>query len=419
MDILEKMDTMLGDWARKEGIMTLTRTHVAAGFLVLGVAVGLRHSVPTFAQSGGRSASKAPTFKVDPFWPKPLPMVKDAEGQSHLWVTGEVGASCIDSHDHIITVNRGFLKDGLLRQEGTQSIPAPPVIVYDTDGNIVTTWGDATITDKGVTATLPNGIHGCFADAQDNIWIAGNADGIVQKWSHDGKQMLLQIGTKGSCDGPPTLRPQAPYPTCGEPGSNGSRVLLNNPADVAVDPNPDPVTGQRGSVYVADGYGNHRVVVFDSTGKYLRQWGSSGTGPGQFVATGGGHPHCVVLGNDGLVYACDRGQNRIHVFDKTGALKRTIQIDPPDHMKATSRADDLTFSTDPAQTFMFVVDLGSDRVWILDRVAGTIVGSVGRAGHMAGEFTFPHTAAVDSRGNLYVAETVGGRRNQKFLRVTP
>ena len=142
MDILEKMDTMLGDWARKEGIMTLTRTHVAAGFLVLGVAVGLRHSVPTFAQSGGRSASKAPTFKVDPFWPKPLPMVKDAEGQSHLWVTGEVGASCIDSHDHIITVNRGFLKDGLLRQEGTQSIPAPPVIVYDTDGNIVTTWGD-------------------------------------------------------------------------------------------------------------------------------------------------------------------------------------------------------------------------------------------------------------------------------------
>jgi sugar lactone lactonase YvrE len=291
------------------------------------------------------------------------------------------------------------------------------VIVFDTDGNIVSSWGDSTITEQGVTATLPNGIHGCFADSQDNIWIAGNGDGIVQKWSHDGKQMLLQIGTKGTCDGPPTLAPKAPYPTCGEPGSNSSRVLLNRPADIAVDPNPDPVTGQRGSVYVADGYGNHRVVVFDAAGKYLRQWGSAGSGPGQFVATTGGHPHCVVLGNDGLVYACDRGQNRIQVFDKTGNLKRIIPIDPPDQMKATLRATDLEFSTGSAQTFMFVVDLGSNRIWILDRATGAIVGSVGRSGHMAGEFIFPHTLALDSRGNLYVAETINGRRTQKFLRV--
>jgi len=394
-----------------------TRVHVALSLAALGLVVIARQSAHPAAQGARADARGAPIFKVDPSWPKPLPATKDAEGQSHQWVTGEVGASCIDSHDHIITVNRGFLKDGLLRQEGTQSMPAPPVIVYDTDGNIVSTWGDSTLTDKGAAATLPNGIHGCFADAQNNIWIAGNADGIVQKWSHDGARLLLQIGQKGVCDGPPTLRPQAPYPTCGEPGSNGSRMLLNQPADVAVDPNLDPVTGQRGSIYVADGYGNHRVVVFDASGKYLRQWGSAGSAAGQFVATGGGHPHCVVLGNDGLVYACDRGQNRIHVFDRTGNLMRTIPIDPPDQMKATSRADDLALSTDPSQTFMFVVDLGSDRVWILDRASGGLVGSVGQAGHMAVEFTFPHTAAVDSRGNLYVAETIGGRRNQKFLKV--
>ena len=393
--------------------MKVRRVHVAAVLLAVALVMSFRHSAPAAAQS----SAKAPTYKVDPFWPKPLPIVTDADGQAHQWVTGEVGASCIDSHDHIITVNRGFLKGGLLGQEGTQSIPAPPVVVYDPEGNIVSSWGDAALTQAGVTATLPNGIHGCFADYQDNIWIAGNADGIVQKWSHDGKQMLLQIGTKGTCDGPPTTRPQAPFPTCGEPGTNSSRVLLNDQAEVAVDRNPDPVTGQPGSVYVADGYGNHRVVVFDSAGHYLRQWGSAGSGPGQFVATGGGHPHCVVLGNDGLVYACDRGQNRIQVFDRTGALKRTFPINPPDQLKATSRADDLVFSTEPAQTFMFVVDLGSDRVWILERATGAFVGSVGRAGHMAGEFTFPHTAAVDSRGNLYVAETVGGRRHQKFLRV--
>lgn len=393
--------------------MKVRRVHVLAILMAVALVASLRHAFPVAAQGTAR----APSYKVDPFWPKPLPSVQDADGLSRLWVTGEVGASCIDSHDHIITVNRGFLKGGLLAQEGTQSVPAPPVVVYDTEGNVVGSWGDAGLTQAGVTATLPNGIHGCFADYQDNIWIAGNADGIVQKWSHDGKRMLLQIGTKGTCDGPPTTRPQAPYPTCGEPGSNSSQVLLNDPADVAVDPNADPVTGQPGSVYVADGYGNHRVVVFDSAGRYLRQWGSAGSGPGQFVATGGGHPHCVVLGNDGLVYACDRGQNRIHVFDRTGSLKRTIPVNPPDHMKATSRADDLVFSSDSAQTFMFVVDLGSDRVWILERATGAIVGSVGRAGHMAGEFTFPHTAAVDSRGNLYVAETVGGRRHQKFLKV--
>src|SRR6266516_7415728 len=201
---------------------------------------------------------------------------------------------------------------------------------------------------------------------------------------------------KGVCDGPPTLSPKSPTPTCGEPGSNSSQTLLNRPADIAVDPNPDPVTGERGSVYIADGYGNHRVAVFNSQGKFLRQWGAAGTGPGQFVATGGGHPHCVVIGNDSLVYACDRGQNRIQVFDKMGALKRIIAVDPPDHLKAEMRADDLVFSTDPQQTLMFVVDLGSDRIWIINRVSGAIVGSIGRPGHMAGEFSWAHTVAADS-----------------------
>jgi DNA-binding beta-propeller fold protein YncE len=192
-------------------------------------------------------------------------------------------------------------------------------------------------------------------------------------------------------------------------------MLLNDPADIFVDPNPDPVTGERGSVYIADGYGNYRIVVFDRAGKYLRQWGSAGSGPGQFVERGGGHPHCVLIGNDGLVYACDRGQNRIQVFDKLGNLKRIVPIDPPDQRSAAARACDLDFSRDPGQRFMFVTDLGSDKVWILERASGAIVGSLGRPGHMAGEMTFPHTLAVDSRGSVYVSETIGGRRSQKFV----
>jgi hypothetical protein len=393
------------------------RWYLQTGGLLL--ALGLWNPLPQ-AQGGGKpvTGERAPTYKVDPFWPKPLPIVKDAQGLSHQWMTGEVGGNCIDSHDHIITVNRGWRRGGLLQQEGTQSIPAPPVVVYDPEGNIVSSWGDPKLNENGTAAVLPTGSHGCFADYQDNIWLGGTGEGVIQKWSHDGKKMLLQIGTKGLCDGPPTLSPKSPFPTCGEPGSNKSQTLLNRPADIAVDPNPDPVTGAPGSIYIADGYGNHRVAVFDSSGKYLRQWGSAGSGPGQFVLAGGGHPHCVVLGNDGLVYACDRGQNRIHVFDKLGNLKRIILVDPPDHMKADMRADDLVFSTDARQTFLFVVDLGSDRIWIVNRESGAIVGSLGRPGHMAGEFTWAHTVAADSRGHLYVAETAGGRRIQKFVKVS-
>jgi len=383
---------------------------LAALLLAVAVSLWLWPVLPR-AQSG---AAAGPAYRVDPFWPKPLPAMKGADGQSRQWVTGEVGASCIDSHDHIVTVNRGFLRGGLLSQEGSTSVPAPPVLIFDPQGNIVQSWGDATLTPEGAAARLPNGIHGCHVDHEDDIWLAGNADGVVQKWSHDGSRMLLQIGTKGQCDGSAS-RPTAPYPTCGEPGHNTSRSLLNGPADVAVDPNPDPANGQRGSVYVADGYGNYRIVVFDAKGNYLRQWGSPGAGPGQFVQKGGGHPHCVELGKDGLVYACDRGQNRIHVFDRLGALKRTISVDPPDQIQSTNRVTDIAFSSDAGQRLLFVTDLGSNRVWILDRERGMLVGGIGRSGHLAGEFTFPHTVAIDSQGNLYVAETIGGRRSQKFV----
>ena len=398
---------------RLHGMVPLAWRLPAAGLLAVLVASALWMAMP-----GAQTPAPAPEYRVDPFWPRPLPTMTDGDGLARQWVTGMVGASCIDSHDHIITVNRGFLPDGLLPQEGSQSIPSPPVILYDTDGNVAGSWGDPTLTPAGAAAVLPHGIHGCVADEMDNIWIAGNSDGVVQKWTHDGSQMLLQIGTKGVCDGPPTLNPNSPHPTCGEPGNNSSRTLLNAPADVAIDPNPDPVTGERGSVYIADGYGNHRIVVFDRDGNYLRQWGSAGSGDGQFVEGGGGHPHCVVLGNDGLVYACDRGQNRVQVFDREGNLQRIIRIDPAEYGEATLRATDLELSRDAEQRFLFVVDLGSNRIWILERETGEIAGSIGGSGHMAGEFTFPHTLVTDSDGNLYAAETVGGRRNQKFALVS-
>ena len=295
------------------------RRYLLSGImLTLVVALGLKDpAVQTQTQGGGQG----PKYRFDSGWPRALPNVKDAQGLMHAQASGGVGTHCIDSRDHVIQFNRRYVEARRSASDGTLSLPAAPVSEFDPQGNLVNSWGDPTLTPQGMSAVLPHNTHGCSVDYEDNVWVAGNADGVVQKWSHDGRKMLLQIGTKGVCDGPPTLSPMSPYPTCGADGTNSSRTLLNEPSKVAVDPNPDPVTGERGSVYISDGYGNHRVVVFNSKGQYLRQWGSAGTGPGQFYPTGGGHPHCVVLGNDGLVYVCDRQGNRLEVFDRRGTLR--------------------------------------------------------------------------------------------------
>jgi hypothetical protein len=353
-------------------------------------------------------APHVPRYQVDPFWPKPLP---------DKWVTGEPSGTCVDpSNDHVFTVNRLQL----VSPETLVARPSPAIIEYDTRGNVV----NAGPTDPAVVARLPgtsppNGIHGCFVDYQGNVWVAGNGDGIVLKLSHDLTTILLQIGTKGVCD--------SPTGACGNVQQKGdSRTLLNQPADVYVDPDRDPVTGLRGSIYIADGYGNHRVVVFDAQGNWLRDWGGVGTGPGLFTSEDGGHPHCVVIGRDDLVYACDRGQDRIHVFTKTGAFVREIPIVPGTGVRnvydgatgigTAGSAWDVDFSSDSRQTFLFDTDGGNEVLWTLDRATGTILAGFGRPGHQAGEFTFLHTLAVDRRGNIITGETVGGRRIQKFVR---
>lgn len=396
-----------------------TLSFFASALLVTaGVLATSQRSGPAY----GQAAPAVPQFKVDPFWPKPFPALKGPDGNLHRWATGEIGGTCVDSHDHIFTLNRGWQNSALgkLHQfEAMSSIPAPPVVAYDPEGNVVASWGDRSVlAPGGGTKVMPESLHGCFVDYEDNVWLGGNSDGIVQKYSHDGT-LLLQIGTKGVCDGKAPDRPGTPpafFPTCTSPGLNTSRTLLNSPADIAVDPNPDPVTGQRGSVYIADGYGNHRIAVFDGKGTYLRQWGSAGSGPGQFAAEGGGHPHCVILGNDSLVYTCDRGNARVQVFDKLGALKRSIAIEPEGFSYQPLRTNDIAFSNDPAQSFFYTSDVGSGTVWILDRALGRVVGGIGSMGHYAGQFIGVHTMAVDSKGNLYVSEGGGGRRTQKFVK---
>jgi hypothetical protein len=386
------------------------------------LAAAIAFSFVTSQPEARREAStpQIPRFEVDATWPKPFPSTPDpVTGRPRTWIPGEVAGTCTDSQDHIFIVTRG----NLIAPEDVKGVAAPPVMEFDTEGYTVAAWGNRDV--------LPNGIHGCFVDYQNNIWIAGNGDGIVQKYTHNGS-LLLQIGTRGVCDNPPAN-------TCGNSGANPlanqSRTLLNQPADMWVDPAPDPVTGQRGSVYIADGYGNHRIVVFSATGQYLRQWGGvAGTvndplkdDPALFGAGDGGHPHCVLGANDNLLYVCDRQNDRIQVFSKTGVLQRVMAVVPgtgatrsatgAPGLGTAGSAWDIDFSNARNQTYMFEVDGGNEQMLTMSRVAGSILDEWGQPGRQAGQFTFLHSVNKDSKGNIYTGETINGRRIQKFVPV--
>lgn len=250
--------------------------------------------------------------------------------------------------------------------------------------------------------TVPNTTHGCTIDSENNFWTAGNGDGIIQKYSHDGK-LMLQIGKRGVVDtSDGTLKGRA---------LNSSHTQFYMPSDIAVDP-------ANGDVYVSDGYGNSRIAVFDKDGKFLRQWGHQGTKAEAEAGVGGAFMqvvHCVALSNDGLIYVCDRQGDRIQVFDKSGNFKNNIWIKRgsayPDNWGTTWW---IGFSSDRQQKYMYVADGGDEQVKILDRASGEVLASFGRPGHQAGEFDHGHTLAVDSQGNVFVAETDWGRRVQKF-----
>ena len=502
--------------------------YLYAGALVVALVVGLGFWRPTHVKA---DRDHLPKFRVDASWPKELPAPvgynqstwptpTPGDTVAHRWVQGEVAGSCTDEWDNVYTFNRGWqvgaTVNGVLQNNesgaidgndatAAKALPSPPVVAFAPDGRTIKersfgnpslhlvagTYGAYTGTAGiGRTAYMPYGSHGCFVDYQGYLYVGGNGDGIVQKYNpatNTGATTTytLQIGTKDFCDTTTGI--------CGATANNSSQVLLNEPPDIAVDPEVGPVSGHTGDIYIADGYGNYRVVVFNpalaSAGNpygYVGQWGQScghietpnGTStPGtpcpdnSFGASGGGHPHCVVLGNDGNVYLCDRPNSRIIVIGKTstwiqpstgagcttvpaGACTAPTPAAPlrvmyvgtngstfpasasPGKVEAIlsagTRACDIDFypnidykaSQSPThQKYIVNVALDADVTLLLDKESGDVLSAFGKCGiapcpgHNAGEFAYNHTTNVDSRGNVYIAETITGRRIQKFVRV--
>jgi DNA-binding beta-propeller fold protein YncE len=335
----------------------------------------------------------APKFEVDPAWPKPLP---------NHWVMGMTIGVATDAQDHVWVLHRpptlaqNEIGLDLKPATGTCCASAPPVLEFDQAGNLLKSWGG-----PGEGYEWPDSNHGIFVDAKGVVWIGANAntDAQLLKFTQDGK-FLAQFGHRGQ--------------------SKGSNDTDNfgAPAKIFVDPKTN-------EAYIGDGYKNRRVAVIDAeTGAFKRYWGGYGKKPddgplGQYDPTAEpikefrGPVHCAQLSNDGLVYVCDRQNDRVQVFRPDGTFVKEA------FFFTKTRGDgstwDIAFSPDPQQKYLYLADGKNERVNILLRETLAIVSSFGDGGRQPGEFFGVHSIATDSKGNIFTTETYEGRRAQKFV----
>jgi DNA-binding beta-propeller fold protein YncE len=370
---------------------------VGGGFLTLLVALGAAHVLlDTKAAGEVQGAVRAPIFEVDPFWPKPLP---------NHWLLGSSVGVTVDARDHVFIVHRGAstlnqkTEIGLATSPRTAEhccLPAPPVLEFDPAGNVVGHWGG-----PGEGYDWPAWNHGITVDDKGNVWIGGGEakDAHLLKFTRDGK-FLMQIG-----------RP-------GKSGGSNDTENFGRAAKIFVD-------SEASEAYVADGYGNRRVVVIDAdTGKFKRYWGAYGNKPddtdlGQYNPDAAPAQqfrtpvHCAELANDGLVYVCDRPNDRIQVFQKDGRFVKEAFI--AKKTLGDGSVWDIAFSKDPQQKYLYLADGKNEKVYILDRDTLTILTTFGDGGRQPGQFFGVHSIATDSKGNIYTTETYEGKRLQKFV----
>lgn len=255
---------------------------------------------------------------------------------------GDATSVAVDSLDRVHVFNRGPV----------------PLVVFDADGNYLHSWGTGEF-------DLP---HGIFITADDEIWLIDSGSHFVQKRDVDGN-VLMTIGVRG----------QGARPYSGEP--------FNGPTDVAVDP-------ASGDVFVADGYGNSHIHKYSADGTHLLSWGGTGDGPGQLS-----NPHSLCLFGDAIV-VCDRENYRLQFFDLDGRLLDQWHTFMPSAIRSRAGIPYLYLAQlpPPAKYLHVMENLG--RCIQIISPAGEIVE------RLAGpdEFVAPHGLAIDSKGDVYVAE---------------
>jgi hypothetical protein len=271
------------------------------------------------------------------------------------------------------------------------------VIEFDQEGNVVQAWGG-----PGEGFEWPEQEHGVRVDHQDRVWVAGNGrnDGMVLRFTRDGK-FIRQFGHRGPNKG------------------SLDHDQLGQVADFAVDPSNN-------EVYFADGYGNHRVIVFDAeTGAFKRLWGAYGKPPTDEKLAGydpqspqfANPVHCVKIAADGLVYVCDRVNNRVQVFRKDGSFVRQFVYEPA--TRGSGSTWDLDLWPDPQQSHLIMVDGTNNEMRAINREDGAVTGTFGRSGRQAGQFHWVHNIAIDRFGHVFTTEVDNGKRIQKWNPASP
>ena len=375
----------------------MTKIKLLAGVFLAAalVALGVGHSYMQTPSVAASDDVMAPHFLVDPLWPKPLP---------NHWVQGNTIGVDVDERDHIFIVHRNtesqFMRIqeiGLYAGVAECCTPAPPILEFDLEGNLINAWGGPM---EGAPYQWPESNHGIEVAPDGNVWIGGNGGGDSHAlvFTRDGEYVR----------------------TVGVPGQDvdsNSETHYGRIAEIAIDE-------AAGEVYFADGYTHKRVAVVDLEGNFLRYWGAYGNrpdddadvtytpgvpGPQQFR----GPVHCAEPSNDGLVYVCDRGADRIQVFRTDGTYVEEVIISPA--TLAQGSTWDIAFSPDDDQEFIYLADGQNFKIYIIDRESMEVLYTFGDGGRQPGLFFAPHSIATDSEGNIYTTETYEGKRVQKFL----
>lgn len=371
----------------------MTKKYALAAGAVVAIIVALGCGQKVLENTANADVREAPKFVVDPFWPKPLP---------NHWILGATIGLAVDSRDHVYIIHRrdtfnerteiGAATDPV---KADCCIPAPNVLEFDPEGNLVNHWGG-----PGEGYDWPTSNHGITIDHKDNVWIGGNGetDSHILKFTRDGK-FLAQFGTPGS-----------------DTDSHSSENF-GSVAEVSFDASAN-------EAYVADGYRNKRVAVLDAdSGELKRYWGAYGNEPedadlgpfrpGEPPAQQFRNPvHCAQPSNDGLVYVCDRVNNRLQVFETDGTFVKEMFVKP--NSLGDGSVWDISFSPDEAQTYIYLADGTNRKIFIIERESLDILTNFGDGGRNPGQFFAIHNIATDSKGNIYTTETYEGKRLQKF-----